>query len=164
MELEPAVVAAGFVGLLLTLAAGFLVGKLVKSIKKGIAVPPPAEAMKERWTALTTDPEKDKSGSLLGDLERVLFYLAFWLAGHELIAGWLALKVAAKWESWGATGRLPESLSGANDLDYLISRRRWASQRLMSFLVGTIANVLASFAAFALAKHVVAPLLKSCIQ
>ncbi len=159
MQIELSALIAGFIGLLL--AWVFPVGWLVQRVKKGIALPPPSDALKEKWTALTTDPDEDNSGAILGKLELVLFYLAFWMAAQEIIAGWFALKVASKWEAWGTTGRLPESLDGVDDLSYMISRRRWASQRLMSFLVGTIANVLAAFGGFIIAKNVVAPLL-SC--
>lgn len=141
-----------------------LPGKLAcKACQEGLPLSAPSAAIEKKWADLTTDPKEDKSGAILGDLERVLFYLAFWLDAQEIIAGWFALKVASKWEAWGTTGRLPEALEGIDALNYAISRRRWASQRLMSFLVGTITNVLAAFGGFVIAKHIAVPLLNRCL-
>lgn len=163
MEFDLSLWLGGAIGLGLVWLSRFLVGRLVNRVKEGIPVPAPSATIESKWIELTKDPEQDKSGKTLGDLERTFFYLAFWLGAEEIIAGWLALKVASKWEAWGTTGRLPESLDGIDPVDYAISRRRWASQRLMSFLVGTISNVLAAFGGVAIAKHLLAPFLGLCI-
>lgn len=162
MEHDLSLWLSGAIGLALVWVARFLVGCIVDRVKKGIPVPSPSTAIESKWSELTNDPEEDKSGKTLGDLERVFFYLAFWLGAEEIIAGWFALKVASKWEAWGTTGRLPESLEGTDAIDYAISRRRWASQRLMSFLVGTISNVLVAFVAAGLAKQVLPPFFERC--
>lgn len=112
MQIDLSMLIGGFIGLLLVWLARFLVGWLVKRVKKGIPLPPPSAAIEKKWADLTADTKEDKSGAILGDLERVLFYLAFWLGAQEIIAGWFALKVASKWEAWGTTGRLPEALEG----------------------------------------------------
>lgn len=167
MSTESPVLIAALLGLILAWVARFPVDWLVRRVKGGIPVPAPSDSdsIKEKWKLLTVDPDTDRSGALLGDFERVLFYLAFWLSAHELIAGWFALKVAAKWEAWGTTGRLPESLDdGIDKLSYLISRRRWASQRLMSFLVGTLANVIAALASFIVTDRVLKPLFQQCLS
>ena len=156
--------AAALLGLGLTWFAGFAVGELVKRVKDNIPVPPPSEALRESWRHLTGDPKSDKSGAWLGDMERVLFFLSFWFSAQEVVAAWLAFKVAAKWEAWSNVGALPPSLTGTEELPYLIARRRWASQRLMSFLVGALANVLVAFASAAAAKHVFFPLIQRCLS
>jgi hypothetical protein len=140
-------------GLVLTSLSRFVVAALVRRVKSGIPLPAPKTEMAESWKTLTTEPEKDKSGELLGDLERTLFFFAFWLSSWEVVAAWFALKVASKWEAWSTTGALPESLPNVDPFMYLFARRRWASQRLMSFLVGTLANVLFAFVSVLLAKH-----------
>jgi hypothetical protein len=114
---------------------------LVASVKAGIPLPPPAPQFAEHWKLLTCDPG-DRSGRILGDLERAFFVLAFWFSADEAVAAWFAFKVAAKWEAWHSVGKLPDELQGVDHLSYMVSRRRWASQRLMSFLVGSLANVL----------------------
>jgi hypothetical protein len=144
---------APLIGLALVWLARFLVSPLVQSVKEGIPLPPPSAEASETWKDLVTDPKSDKSGAVLGDLERILFFIAFWLSSLEIVVAWLAFKVAAKWEAWSTTGALPDSLPGADPLPYLVARRRWSSQRLMSFLVGTLANVLVSFACVLIGKH-----------
>ena len=164
MQIDPSVLLSGFIGLLLAWLARFPVSWLVKRVKKGLPSPAPSTAVEKKWTDLTTDPKEDKSSVILGDFERILFYLVIWCGALEVIAGWFALKVASKWEAWGTTGRLPDSLEGIDPLNYAISRRRWASQRLMSFLVGTITNVLAAFGSVVLAKQILVPLVGRCFQ
>lgn len=162
MEFELSSWIGGAIGLVLVWLSRFLVAWFVDRVKKGIPVPAPSATIETKWADLINDPKQDKSGRILGDLERTFYYLAFWLGAEEIIAGWFALKVASKWEAWGTTGRLPESLEGVDPVDYAISRRRWASQRLMSFLVGTIFNVLAAFAGVLMAKHLLLPFLARC--
>ena len=146
--------AALLIGLGLVYLARIPVSCLVCHVKARAPLPPPSSELAEKWKELTTDPTSDKSGSVLGDLERFLFFIAFWLVSWEVIAAWLAFKVAAKWEAWSTTGALPQSLPNADPLGYLIARRRWASQRLMSFLVGTLANVLAAFVCVLIGRHI----------
>ena len=107
---------------------------------------PPSEALTQKWDTLTKDADVAKGGWWLGHFERLLFFAAAWLGSHEIIAGWLAFKVASKWAVWSSIISVPDKLTGVDELDYLIARHRWGSQRLMSFLVGTIANVLVAFA------------------
>ena len=147
------ITAPALVGLGLSLLARFPVSLLIRRVKDGIPPISPSLEMKEKWAALTADPESDKSGRVLGDLERALFFLAFWYTSWELVAAWLAFKVAAKWEAWSTTGALPEALPNTDPLSYLIARRAWASQRLMAFLIGTLANVLVAFVCVLVGKH-----------
>lgn len=162
MELSASVLLSGLIGFVLVWLSRFPVESLIDRIKNGIPLPAPSATIEKKWTDLTTDPESDRSGKTLGDLERAFFYLAFLMAAQEIIAGWFALKVASKWEAWGTTGKLPETLDGIDPLDYAISRRRWASRRLMSFLVGTVANVFVAFSGFIIVKHALVPLLGRC--
>jgi hypothetical protein len=129
MQIDPSVLVSGLTGLLLAWLARFPVSCLVKRVKEGIPSPAPSAAVEKKWADLTADPKEDTSGAILGDFERILFYLVIWFGALEVIAGWFALKVASKWEAWGTTGRLPDALGGIDPLDYAISRRRWASQR-----------------------------------
>lgn len=134
------------VGLVSTVLLGLLVRPLIDRVKRLAPAPPPNAALTDKWNALTKDPQIPKRGGWLGHLERLLFFGAAWLESYEIIAGWLAFKVASKWEVWSSIISVPEKLEGVDDLDYLIARHRWGSQRLMSFLIGTLANVLVAFA------------------
>lgn len=155
------VLTAALIGLIVCYLSRLIVGCLVDRVKSGITVPPPSEALKADWEELTSD-QNDKSGAWLGDLERITFFFAFWFSAYAVVVAWFAFKVAAKWEAWGNIVALPGALDGTDQIRYLISRRRWASQRLMSFLIGALANVLVAFATVVAAKHLVLPLIRSC--
>ncbi|MGH8589811.1 MAG: hypothetical protein ACREXX_10915 [Gammaproteobacteria bacterium] len=144
-------------GLIITFLLGLAVKPLVKKLKAGIELPPPRPNLKGEWDAITgpneSDKTKDKSGEILGRLERLLFFIAFWNESYVIIAGWLTFKVGSKWQVWSNVISVPKDLEGVDPLVYLRARRQWGSQRLMSFLVGTLSNALAAFGGFFLGKH-----------
>ena len=143
-----------FMQLLLGLVAmtvlGFAVKPLVKHVQKAEPLLPPNDAVKDKWEKLVAG---DEGGALMGPLERVLFFGAFWMNQPLVVAAWLAFKVASKWNAWTNIIAVPNSLEEIDDLDYLIARRRWGSQLLTTFLVGTLANVLVGFVAVAIGRH-----------
>jgi len=117
---------------------------LLDYVKKSYGFVPPSESLKEKWTSLT---QGDKAGAVLGYLERLAFFGAFWFDAAAMVAAWLAFKVASKWNVWSNVILVPKTISGIDELDYLIARRRWGSQILMSFLIGTLFNVIVGFLA-----------------
>lgn len=131
-----------FIGLLTIFLLGLGVGALLKCVQKSIALLPPNEATKEKWAALT---EGNEGGWILGNLERLLFFGAFWIDVPSVIAAWLAFKVASKWNAWSNVISVPKTLSGIDELEYLVARRRWGSQLLTTFLVGTLSNIIIGF-------------------
>ncbi len=139
------------IGITVTLSLQIGVGGLVQWTKNVIPLTPPNDSMAEKWKTLTGDTSEP--GSLLGKLECILFFGAAWSNSYELIAGWLAFKVASKWEAWSTITAVPLELKGAEDLDYLIARRRWGDQRLMTFLIGTLGNVVAAFVGAFIGHH-----------
>jgi len=145
------------IGLIATFLLGLSIKPLLKKIKRGIVLVPPSENLKKKWKTITTQEENDKSGAILGHLERLLFFIAIWIPSYPIIGGWLAFKVASKWQVWNNIISVPKTLqNGAgkvDELDYLLSRRRWGSQRLMTFLVGTIANFLAAIGGIVVGKY-----------
>lgn len=92
-------------------------------------------------------------GFILGFLERILFFIALWSYSWQVIGGWLAFKLASKWETYKSIMFFPPKLEGNNDLDYLLARRLLGSQRLMTYLIGTIANVLFAISGVAIDRH-----------
>lgn len=120
------------IGLLISYALGIGVRPLVRKVKNGIPLPPPREDLKDRWDLLVRDPESDKSGEFLGKLERLVFFIGFWIPVFEVVAGWLALKVASKWQVWSSIIAAPSKIDGIDDLDYVIARRRWGSHNQSS--------------------------------
>jgi hypothetical protein len=140
-------------GLITTYLLGCLVGTIVKKTKALIPSSPPKESLKDKWENLTKDSsemftdEKKRINinEVLGLFERLVFFIAFWLGRFEIVGGWLAFKVASKWEVWSNIVAFPKNLKDVDDLDYLIARRRLGAQIFTTFLVGTLANAIAAF-------------------
>jgi hypothetical protein len=133
------------VGVIVIVLLGFTVGPLLSLLQREAPLTAPP-TIKEKWGELT---EGDEGGWLLGNMERALYLGAFLLNMPEAIGAWLAFKVASKWNAWSNIIAVPQSLSGVDDLEYLIARRRWGSQLLMTFLVGTLWNILIALLGYA---------------
>ena len=138
------------IGLLTIYVLGLGVGPLLKYAQRTAPLSPPNEALKDKWTTLTSG---DEGGKILGKLERLAFFGAFWIDAPLFVGAWLAFKVASKWNAWSNVISVPKTISGIDELDYLISRRRWGSQVLMTFLVGTLANVIIGFVGVVVGRH-----------
>ena len=119
-------------------------------MKESTALPPPSENLSAKWASLT---KGDGSGVVLGHLERLVFFGAFWIDALTIVAAWLAFKVASKWNVWSNVISVPKTISGIDELDYLIARRRWGSQVLMTFLIGTLSNIIVGFLAAQIGGH-----------
>jgi hypothetical protein len=137
-------------GLVATLLLGLAVKPLLDYAKKSMPLPPPSEGTATQWAAVTGGNE---GGRYLGHLERLLFFCAFMAGAEAVVAGWLAFKVASKWNVWTNVVAVPKELPGIEPLDYLVARRSWGSHVLMTFLLGTLANVLAAFLGVLVARH-----------
>ncbi len=92
------------------------------------------------------------AGAWIGALERLVALLAAWQGQYELIAGWLAFKVAAKWESWSNTLSLPDTFADLKPEQYLLARRTWGSVMFGRFVVATAANILLGFVAMPIGR------------
>lgn len=121
-------------GLIITFLLGLTVRPLLKKLKAGIELPPPRPNLKDEWHAITGRDEddknkhrknKDKSGEILGRLERLLFFIAFWNESYVIIAGWLTFKVGSKWQVWSNVIAVPKDIEGVDPLSYLRARRQW---------------------------------------
>ena len=139
------------IGLITIFVLGLGVGRLLKSVQKKIPLTPPNEETKQKWGELTAGNE---GGRILGNLERLLFFGAFWIDAPSVVAAWLAFKVASKWNAWTNIISVPKTLSGTNELEYLVARRRWGSQLLITFLVGTLSNVIIGFLGVVVGREV----------
>jgi hypothetical protein len=137
-------------GLVTVLVFGLKVKPLVDQAKVIAPLIPPNDATKDKWASLT---EGDEGGSVLGPLERILYFGALWIDAPELIATWLAFKVASKWNVWINVIAVPKTLPNVDDLDLLIARRRWGSNVLMTFLIGTASNLVVGFAGVAIGRY-----------
>lgn len=106
----------------------------------------------ELWDALLHSGAETQ-GTWLGVLERLISAVAGWTHSYEIVAGWLAFKVASKWEVWSNVLRLPDTFPGVEPLAYLKARRLWSSNLLMRFLIGSLSNVLLGLAAAYLGRN-----------
>jgi hypothetical protein len=92
-------------------------------------------------------------GRWLGWFERIGFFIALCVKMPEAIAMWLTFKLAAKWDAWNSIVKVPDTLREEEEREYLIFRRRWGEHRLMTFLIGTLANIVAAACAYIIARY-----------
>lgn len=111
---------------------GFFVGLVVKKFTDNIR---PEDAWKDGILA---------TGNIIGFLERTIYTLAI-IVGHPVfIGGWLAFKVAAKWENWAHIVRLPELKSSDLNSTEFEHRAKFASWLHSRFLIGVLLNIVIS--------------------
>jgi hypothetical protein len=118
--------------LVLVLLAGFGVGPIIQKLTDHIR---PENAWK-------TDVLS--AGRSIGQLETVIFTLSIISGNPIFIGGWLAFKVAAKWENWAHVVRLPELKTidlNSTDFEYRAKFASWLHSR---FLIGVLLNILVS--------------------
>jgi energy-converting hydrogenase Eha subunit A len=138
------------VGILVALIMGPVVGWVLKLAH--LKLEKPDGIGEEIWEAL--QPKGiEHAGKWLASLERLVALASAWTGHYELVAGWLAFKVASKWEVWTNVLKVPESLPDIAPLQYLRVRRVWGSMMLMRFLVGTLSNVLLGVLAAYIGQH-----------
>ncbi len=117
--------------------------------------PQPPEGMEcKEWQEIYKRGKSDcwykaSASTWLGIFERLLFLVT--LDHPEVIVGWLAFKVAAKWEVWKNIVQIPTTL-GDNEASFLKTRVAWGSWVLMRFLIGTSLNILVALLALHLGK------------
>lgn len=154
-------------GLIVTILLGECVKHLVECVKKDNSIEAPQGFPQEGWEQLTSEGKSKtetchrclltrikkwisdafcphEKGAILGLLERIVFFGAMWVGKHEVIAGWLAFKVASKWAIFNYIIKFPDELEGVSKISYLVARRKLGSLRMMTFLIGTLANVVAA--------------------
>jgi len=132
------------VGLGFTLGMGHCaVPFLMRTAARDISLNAPSPRLEQGWKELRRAKE---GGRIIGWLERTLFFVALLQpstnAGSLVIGGWLTFKLGAKWQIRSHLLTMPDSLPDTNDVDYLIARTRLASHIFVTFIVGTLANIL----------------------
>ncbi len=110
------------------------------------------------WRKATNNQHVKSSGLLLGALESTLLFAAIWTRAEVVVGGWLAFKLAAKWEAWShivspSTTALPFP---DDELRSLWARHGWGVQLLRRFLLGTLWNLLGAGAGVLVGRYVLA--------
>jgi len=105
-------------------------------------IPPPRGANREIWRQIS-NVQRPRGGVWIGRVERLLFFISIPFAS-AITVGWLGFKVASKWETWTNLYKVPDTIRGINQLDFLRARMDLGSRTYQRFLVGTSANLIAS--------------------
>jgi hypothetical protein len=138
------------ISIIACILAAPLISLFLKYSTKSLEPPAPEGIGSEEWDVIYKIGKSDywykaSASTWLGIFERLIFLAA--LDHPEVIVGWLAFKVAAKWEVWRNVVQVPTSL-GMNDTSFLKTRMTWGSWILMRFLIGTSLNILVVLLAF----------------
>ena len=105
-------------------------------------IAPPRGANPETWRQIS-HVQRPRGGAWIGRFERLLFFFSMLFAA-SITVGWLGFKVASKWETWTNLYKVPDTIRGINQLDFLRARMDLGSRTYQRFLVGTSANLIAS--------------------
>ncbi len=143
-----------FVEIIVAILVAIFLGCLVRRIISLAAPTPnqPSFISTEIWKQII---KRESGGAIIGILERFLSLIAFWVGEYSIIAGWLAFKLASKWEVWKNIIQVPNSLDGVPALNWYAVRREIGSWILTRYLVGTLINILIGFVAGYCGKHTV---------
>jgi len=132
--------------IVIVFVGGSVVGLILTRIAPWTGVKPPEGVPTEKWQEILGG--NPPAAKWLGILESLLAYgsiLAFDKNATLVVGGWLAFKVASKWESWQNISRVPESLDDVSEVDFLRARRQWSTTLYLRFLVGTLLNLMFGF-------------------
>ncbi len=106
----------------------------------------PSQIPEDQWASYIKGVDQLTGGSrwsgyLLGALERVLFFAAFWSEAYLLIPGWMAVKVATKWQVWSnflQDTHYPDWSGPQN----ILAKRYTLWRVSQRFLIGSLLNIL----------------------
>lgn len=135
--------------IVITVILGLGVGNLIESVIPRPNRPKPIK--EEVWKAMD---KRVYTGKWIGFFERLVSLMSFWIPAYAIIGGWLAFKVAAKWEVWKNIIRVPDSLEGIPQLAWYQARVAYGSWLHSRFLLGTLLNVLIGAISAYLGQHV----------
>ena len=128
---------------LLLLVAEPIIPVLLRALGNREKISPPQGADLYIWQQIVAT-QGIEGGMWVARLERLLFFLTVILT-PTVAVGWLAFKVASKWEAWTNLHKVPDAIEGVDPLDFLRARMALGSLTYQRFLVGTAANLLAAF-------------------
>ncbi len=138
--------------LVFILLFGRFVDNYIQKINK-LSVSEDDEELMDKMNKVLFVPSEERSpNKYLGIGERILFFIAFNTSQPLLIGSWLAFKLASKWQTWSAVIKLPEDLQLAEPHKELEIRNRYGTNLLQRWLIGTMANIIVGYLAFAVAN------------
>jgi len=145
------------IGAIYLFLLGFLVGPFLNYIAPWKKAIPPEKMNVEDWNNIVIG-SKSHSGFWIGRLEAITFFISF--ATSEInsiliVGGWLAFKVASKWETWSNVNMVPKSLPDIKEIEFFKARRAWGNTLYERFIIGTLINILMGFSAVLFAKWII---------
>lgn len=129
------------------LVGELLTGRLIKA-----AAPRPERPNFVGWLHWEDLLGRTSGGLWIGRLERIVFFIAFMHGKESVAAGWLAFKLASKWEVWRNVIQVPTKIAAVSDLDWFVARNNLGSWLLVRFWVGTLTNIVIAAGAAAAAR------------
>ena len=151
------------IGIAIGIVASYFLGHLVKWLlarASDVNLDCPEGVSEDQWKAIVESGNRaagpGAGAGLIGTLERVLSFIAFYYAAPLIIAAWLAFKVGSKWQVWSHVVKVPPDLV-EDKVSYLIARRAWGTWLLNRFWVGTLSNVLIGLGLAYVLRLVVCP-------
>jgi len=140
-----------FIAVILAYLVGEFMAYIVRRYEKFSA---PNGVEQEEWSSIFKSPDGSLPlNRIIGYAETISYFLVFSLEKPELIGGWLAFKVASKWQAWSTIIRLPEKIGETKVLSYIEAKNKIASHTLQRWFLGNILNILAgAFAAMSAAS------------
>ena len=125
------------VAIAVTVLLGLGVGKIIDT---AVPKPAPPDGLDSAlWAAMDW---RVHTGGWIGCIERLLVLMAFWLQQYAIVGGWLAFKVAAKWEVWKNIIRVPDAMDDVHPRVWYQARVSYGSWLHSRFVLGTLLNVL----------------------
>ena len=111
------------------------------------------------WLAAISNQHTAPGGRLLGRLEALVLFASLWVGSAAAVGGWLAFKLATKWEAWTnivvPDGNVLKPF-GEDEIRNLWARHRWGVWLLRRFLIGTLWNIVSAGAGVLFGRFVAA--------
>ena len=121
---------------------------------------PPEEGHKGGWAKVVSNVDAltkggQVAGRVIGWLERMFYVAAFWHGAVFLIPGWMAVKVATKWQAW--SGLMNALKIKSKDVGRRHQASRYIRWRLSQrFLLGNLLNIMLAGLIYFAAKAFIA--------
>jgi hypothetical protein len=132
----------------ITIVSGLSVRCLIDGAVPMPNRPDPLDA--KDWQAII---ERTDTGKWIGFFERLLLLMCFLMSEYTIVAGWLAFKVAAKWEAWTNIIQVPNTIENIPQIIWYRAKKQFGSWVLSRFLLGTLVNILIAAMAAHLGRH-----------
>src|SRR5450759_5009275 len=121
-------------GLVATLLLGFGVKRAIGTVK--VEVPSPNGVDPKEWNSAMQPMGVETGMWLLGVLEQIIYFISLWVGAYLVIGGWLAFKLASKWQVWQHIVKFPiDKVPSIKPLEIFRVSNALGSRLLSKFLI-----------------------------